>query len=159
MRRHEQEITDRQVIEEILQKALICRIGLADNNMPYIVPVCFGYKDGSLYVHSSRYGLKMDMIDRNNNVCFEVEVDVETIPAAVACKWSVTYRSVVGFGKASVLENEEERIHALNIIMEHYTGKSPHEYHPHSLEKAAIIEIQVESMTGKRSIAIAKRNV
>lgn len=151
MRRHKQEICDRQVIEEILQKASVCRIGLVDNNVPYIVPVCFGYKDGSIYVHSSRYGRKMDIIGRNNNVCFEVEIDVETIPAAVACKWSVRYRSVIGFGKALVVDDEEERIRGLNIIMEHYSGQSTHDYHTHPLGHAAMIKIQIESMTGKRS--------
>jgi hypothetical protein len=151
MRRHEQEITDRQAVEEILQKAVVCRIGLADDNTPYIVPVCFGYEDGSLYLHSSPHGHKIDIIQHNNNVCFEVDVDVEMIPAPEACKWSVKYRSVIGFGKASVIENEEEKIRALNIIMEHYSGRSAHEYSPHSLEKAAIIRIQIQSMTGKSS--------
>ncbi len=153
MRRHEQEITDREIIEEILQRAPICRIALADNNVPYIVPVCFGYKDGSIYVHSSRYGRKMEIIERNNNVCFEVDVDVETVPAEIACKWSVKYKSVIGFGKASVVDDHEQKISALNIVMEHYSGKSAHQYDASPLQLAAIIKIQIESMTGKRSKA------
>lgn len=151
MRRHKQEITDNEIIEEILHKALVCRIGLAEDNMPYVVPVCFGFKDGSIYVHSSRHGRKMEIIERNNNVCFEVDVDVKTVPADTACKWTLQYRSVIGFGKAEVVRDEDERIHALNVIMEHYSGRSSHQYEAGPLEHAAIIKIHIESMTGKRS--------
>ncbi len=42
MRKHKQEITDRSVLESILEEALIGRLGLCDDGMPYIVPVCFG---------------------------------------------------------------------------------------------------------------------
>lgn len=151
MRRHEQEITEIETIEEILQKASVCRIGLVDDNIPYIVPVCFGYQDGSIYLHSSPRGRKIEVMRRNNNVCFEVDVDVEMVPGAEACEWSVKYRSVIGFGKASLVENKEEKIAALNVIMKHYSGTSAHEYRPHSFKSAAIIKIQIESMTGKRS--------
>jgi uncharacterized protein len=151
MRRHDQEITDKAIIEDIMLKAPVCRIGLADNNMPYIVPVCFGYQDNCIYVHSSRHGRKNEIIERNNNVCFEVEVDVEMVPAAMACKWNVTYRSVIGFGKASVVTDEAERIRALHVIMEHYSGEMEHHYDAGPLQHVAIIKIQIENMTGKRS--------
>jgi len=151
LRRHEQEITNTQTIEEILKKALVCRIGLADNNMPYIVPVCFGYQDGCIYLHSSPQGRKIEIIQRNQNVCFEIDIDVEIVPAYEACDWSVQYRSVIGFGRAFLVENAEERIRALNVIMEHYSPSSVHEYRSHSLANASIIKIQIESMTGKNS--------
>ena len=153
MRRNRQEITDKDTIEATLRKALVCRMGLSDDNMPYVVPVCFGYKDGCIYVHSSREGRKIEIIKRNNNVCFEVEVEVETVPREIPCKWSMKYKSVIGFGKASIVQDREEKVNALNIIMEHYSGISSHEYEPHPFELAAIIKIQIESMTCKRSKA------
>jgi uncharacterized protein len=151
MRRHEQEITDKAIIEDVMRRAPVCRIGLADNNMPYIIPVCFGYQDNCIYVHSSHRGRKMEIIERNNNVCFEVEVDVETVPAAIACKWSVRYKSVIGFGKASIVTDAAEKSHALNVIMEHYSGEMEHRYDAAPLQHAAIIKIHIESITGKRS--------
>ncbi len=151
MRKHEQEITDKETIEAVLRKALVCRIGLSDGNMPYVVPVCFGYKGGCIYVHSSREGRKIEIVRRNNNVCFEVDVDVEPVRAEVACKWCMKYRSVIGFGKASIVDDQAVKMKALNIIMEHYSGISPHEYEPRPLELAAIIKIQIETMTCKRS--------
>jgi nitroimidazol reductase NimA-like FMN-containing flavoprotein (pyridoxamine 5'-phosphate oxidase superfamily) len=53
MRRNDREIASRAEIKAILDEAQVCRIGLADEHGPYIVPVCFGYEDGALYIHSA----------------------------------------------------------------------------------------------------------
>lgn len=151
MRRHEQEITDPAIIESILHKSMVCRIGLVRDNLPYVVPVCFGYGDGFIYIHSAHVGEKIDIIKANNNVCFEVDVDVELVRDEAPCKWSVNYRSVIGFGKASLIEDPAEKIEAFNIIMEHYSGTSGHEYHEALLGVAAIIKIEIDRMTGKKS--------
>lgn len=47
--RKDKEIKDKIVIESIIKKATVCRIALSENNIPYIVPLCFGYKDNCLY--------------------------------------------------------------------------------------------------------------
>ena len=151
MRRHDQEITDKETLEAILNQAPVCRIGLSDHDMPYVVPVNFGYKDGCVYIHSSQQGRKMEIVKRNPNVCFEVEVDVETVPGEIPCKWTVKFKSVIGFGKASIIEDPDEKRHALNVIMEHYSGIFDNSYNPKSFDLAAIIKIRIESMTGKGS--------
>jgi hypothetical protein len=53
VRRKDREITDRAEIEAILNETLVCRIGLADDDGPYIVPLSFGYEDGAVYIHSA----------------------------------------------------------------------------------------------------------
>jgi uncharacterized protein len=151
MRRTEQEITDVRDLEAVLKRARICRIGLAEDNMPYVVPVCFGYKDDRLYVHSSPKGKKIDMISKNNRVCFEAETDVELVPADDPCDFTITYRSVIGFGRACLVEDRDEKIRALNIIMEHYTNRENYTFPDSIVAVTAVIEIRIERMTGKRS--------
>jgi len=151
MRRHEQEITDKEKLEGILKRALVCRIGLCEDNVPYVVPVCFGYRDGCIYIHSSKPGRKMEIIGRNNKVCFEVDVDVEAVPAKPACRWTVKYKSVIGFGRASIIHGQQAKIDAFNIIMEHYSGTPSHDFETRPLDLAAIVKIEIESMTGKTS--------
>ena len=150
MRRPEKEITDRSVIESIIQKAIVCRIGLCDRGMPYVVPVSFGYKDNCLYFHSADEGRKVEVLKENNRVCFEVEIDVELVPAETACKWSVKYLSVIGFGRASFVADLPEKREALNVIMEHYSGRS-YAYPEETLAKVAIIKVQIDTMSGKQS--------
>jgi len=150
MRRKDKEITGRADIEAVLQKAAVCRIGLCDGGMPYVVPVNFGYKDGALYVHSYREGRKLEILRKNSAVCFEVDVDTALVPAGAICDWSAAYRSVVGFGTASLIEDNGGKRRALDIIVRHYTGGA-YEFSPGELDKIVIIKITVESMTGKQS--------
>ena len=56
MRRKEKEITGKQEIEEIIKKPPVPRIALTDGDTPYIVPVCFGYRDGIIFIHGSSKG-------------------------------------------------------------------------------------------------------
>jgi len=150
MRRKDKEIKDKEVIESIIKRATVCRIGLCENNVPYIVPLVFGYKDNCLYFHSAPEGRKIDTIKRNNNVCFELDVDCELVKSETACSWDMKYYSVIGFGKAFFVDDLEEKRKALDIIMEHYSG-NPYEYPTNAINKVAIIKVKIDSMTGKKS--------
>ena len=140
--------TDREVIESIIRQAVVCRIGLCDDGQPYVVPVCFGYEDGVLYFHSSPKGRKVDILRKNNAVCVEFDVDQEIVKTERACKWSVKYRSVIGFGEAFFVDTEEEKRRALDIVMAHYGGE-PQDYPEATLEKTAIVRIEIQDATAK----------
>lgn len=150
MRRKEKEITDRKVIESIIHRASVCRLALSENNRPYIVPLCFGYKDNTLYFHSACEGKKLDMLRKNNNVCFEFDVDHEIVGAKKACEWGMKYQSVIGFGKASVIDDPESKRRVFDIIMEHYAGRS-FAYTEAKVKNTVIIKVEIQNMTGKRS--------
>ncbi len=150
MRRADKEITSRAEIEGIIRRSLVCRLALADKNRPYIVPLCFGYKDNSLYFHSAVQGKKIDIIKKNNRVCFEFDIDYEVIKADKACEWGMQYKSVVGFGQASFLEDYESKRRALDIIMKQYSGESS-AYPEAKLKHTVIIKVEIEQMTGKQA--------
>jgi nitroimidazol reductase NimA-like FMN-containing flavoprotein (pyridoxamine 5'-phosphate oxidase superfamily) len=150
MRRAEREIKDREAIEAILHKAAVCRLGLCCDGVPYVVPLSFGYKNDALYFHSAPDGRKIDTIRENPHVCFEVDIDQELVPGETPCEWTVQYRSVIGWGKARLVESAEEKRAALDVILDHYSGE-PREYGREDVEKVAVIEVEIESMTGKQS--------
>jgi nitroimidazol reductase NimA-like FMN-containing flavoprotein (pyridoxamine 5'-phosphate oxidase superfamily) len=150
MRRKEKEIHDRAEIEAVIRKADICRIGLSVDNRPYIVPLNFGFEGNCLYFHTAREGQKIDMIRQNNTVCFELDADCHVVRAENPCDYSMTYRSVIGYGTASLLTDTEEKRRALDVIMEHYSGR-PGEYPEKLLDRLAIIKVDIDGMTGKRS--------
>ena len=150
MRRKEKEITDRAVIESIILRSSVCRLALSEDSRPYIVPLCFGYKDNTLYFHSAREGKKLDILSKNNKVCFEFDIDHEIVEAKDACKWGMKYRSVIGYGKASVIDDPESKRRAFNIIMQHYADSS-FTYAEAVLKDTVIIKVEIESMGGKKS--------
>jgi len=149
MRRMDREINEGALVEDILHRAKICRMALSINDMPYIVPRCFGYKDKRLYFHCAHEGKKIDILKRNKRVCFEVEVDQELVASEAACTWGMKFRSVVGFGRAFFIDDAESKKLALDIIMRHYSDKR-YAYDEDVLSKTLIIEVEIDSMTGKQ---------
>lgn len=152
MRRHEREITDRVEIDEIIMTSMVCRLAFAYDNEPYLVPVNFGYDGSSLYFHTANVGKKLDFIARNSRICFEVENNVRIVThPEVACKWSCTYESVIGYGRISELVEDEEKRRGLNVIMDHYSGKEIWEFDSKVLTVTRVWKIHIDSLTGKRS--------
>lgn len=151
MRRAEREITDHAQIEEILACAQVCHLALFDGDWPYLVPLSYGYRDGVIYLHSAPAGLKIELLRRNPQVCFEVETDVALLPAESACGFGMRYRSVIGRGVARLISDPEAKAAALDIIMAHYGKPGPHPYDRATLERTAIIAIDIVVLSGKQA--------
>jgi len=95
-------------------------------------------------------GKKIDILRKNSNVCFEFDSDGEPIPSDGACPWTVRYKSVIGYGKARLIEDVDSKIKALEIIMSHYSEQS-FVYPEKAVKKIAIIKVDIETVTGKMS--------
>jgi len=151
MRRKEKEITDKSEMESIIRSASVCRLAMVDGSLPYLVPICFGYRDNTLYFHSALKGRKIDILKNNNQVCFEVDIDSEIVKGAEACDWGMRFQSVIGFGTASFVTDPDEKRQALDVIMSQYSEPGDTFRYPDAkLKTTAIIKVGVEEMTGKR---------
>jgi len=150
MRKKEREITDLSEIEGIIQKAKVCRVAFVDGNEPYIVPVNFGYERGALYVHGADAGHKIEILKKNNRVCFEMDEDVVIVPGDKACGFCAKYRSAIGSGKASILKKDEEKLHGLNVIMKHYAGRE-FEFTKKEVDSVLVWKVEIDSLTGKKA--------
>ncbi len=150
MRRKDKEITDASVISTIISKATVCRLGMVNGNKPYIIPLSFGYQDNALFFHGALTGKKIDVINENPNICFEFDIVAEALSNDDACGWSMKFQSVIGFGKASFIEDLEEKRQALGIIMAQYSDKT-FDFPENKVNATAVIKVEIESMTGKQS--------
>jgi len=150
MRRQEREIRDEAEIQEILEKGLVCRLGLYDGQYPYVVPLNYGYRNGCMYFHCAREGKKTDILKKNGRVCIEVDIDFRVVRGETPCRWTAKYRSVIGFGRARIIDDEREKKAGLDVIMAHYGG-SGGGYDEKSLQRTSLIEVVLESITGKQS--------
>jgi len=151
MRRNDKEIGSREEINAIIRGSHVCRIALAMDNMPYIIPVSFGYDGESIYLHTAKEGEKINYFEKNNNVCFEFERNVKLIKNTKnACNWTFSYESVIGFGKIHELESLEQREVGLNRIMSQYSGEK-WVFGEDPLKNIRVWKIDITSITGKRS--------
>lgn len=152
MRRHDKEIGSRDEINAVIRSADVCRIAFARDNEPYLVPVSFGFDGESIFFHTAPKGRKIDFMERNNRVCFEFETDVGLVESEdEACEWTFTFESVIGSGTVSELESSEEKAHALNQIMHHYSGREWN-IPDHRTATVRVWRIDIEEVTGKRSV-------
>jgi len=151
MRKANQEITDKAILEEILTSSKICRLAMIDNGLPYILPFNFGYHENCIYIHSAPVGKKINILKENPLVCFEVEQQADIIEDEIACKWSTLYRSVVGYGNVEIVTGFEEKKQGLKIIMtQHgFTGKMDFDHK--EVEFIVVLKLTIDSMTGKQS--------
>jgi uncharacterized protein len=150
MRRNDKEIKDPEEINEIMQKASYCHLGFVDGDEPYVIAMNYGYKDNSLYFHAAGEGRKLEIIKKNNKVCFEIGTDIETITAEKSCGWSMKYRTVVGTGRAYILEGDEAKLDGLRIFTGHYS-RGEFGVPKGTLDKTAVIRVDIKTITGKKS--------
>ena len=72
MIRAEKEIKDCSEIDGVIRECRVCRVAFARDGEPYLVPLSFGYDGEALYFHTAPKGKKIDCIDANPRVCFEL---------------------------------------------------------------------------------------
>jgi len=155
MRRKDKEITDVNEKLEIIAKCKVCRIGLSENNYPYIVPLNYGYSydDGklTLYFHCAKEGKKIDIIKKNNNACFEIDCDTKLIEGEKPCDYGYEFKSIIGFGKIFILDTKDEKINGLNYLMKQQTGKDiKYDFYENELNNVIVLKMPVDEFTGKQ---------
>ena len=155
MRRKDKEIIDINDKISIIQKCKVCRLGLSENNKPYIIPLNYGYSFENdkltLFFHSADEGRKIEIIKSNNQVCFEIDCDTKLIEAENPCKYGYAFRSIIGFGKIIFLENINEKIYGLNMIMKQQTENDTNYNFPQdTIANVLVYKMVVEEFTGKQ---------
>jgi nitroimidazol reductase NimA-like FMN-containing flavoprotein (pyridoxamine 5'-phosphate oxidase superfamily) len=152
MRRTEKEIRDPGIIAQIISGSQVCRLGLAKDNVPYVIPVSFGYDGSSLYIHTAHAGRKIEFFQANPNVCLEFEyaVTLKTHESS-PCNWSFSFQSVIGYGVISELTDPAEKSAALQLIMGQYSEQKKWSFSDAGVAGVRVWKIAIESLSGKQS--------
>lgn len=152
MTRRERQVTDIDEIIKILDKSKVAHIGMIDGDEPYVVPMNYGYvMDGeklTVYLHGAKRGRKLDVMRKNPKVFFEAVCDIVPFEGEVACKYGITYASVMGRGTAHIVEDVEEKKRALSILMKTQTGKD-FSFDDKLVSVVSVIRIDVLEYTAK----------
>ena len=159
MRRKDKEIIDTDEKLAIISKCKVCRLGLSENDRPYIVPLNYGFSyDGgklSLYFHSATEGKKIDIIKKNKNVCFEIDCDTKLVEGKNPCDYGYEFKSIIGFGEIIILDKKDEKINGLNYLMKQQTGRDiKYDYNENELEKIFVFKILIDEFTGKQKMML-----
>ncbi len=153
MTKRERQITDEAQILQILDTAKVLHLGLAVNNEPYVVPMNYGYtmENGRLtvYMHSALKGKKLDMIRKNPNVFFEIDCDLQPFGEGdIPCQYGMVYSSIMARGKATIVEDVEEKMQAMSTLMKTQTRKD-FTFNERLVSIVTVIRIDVAEYTAK----------
>lgn len=157
MRRKDREVTEVSEILKIVEAASVLRIGMFDGEYPYVVPMHYGYQYGNdtlvFYVHCAKEGHKLDLIKENPHVCVELETEMEIVSGGeIPCQYGATFASVIGRGQAKIVDDVQEKIHGLEVLMKHQTGRD-FEIKEEMAASVTVIKIVVKDFTAKRRVA------
>lgn len=145
-------IEEKARIETIIKSCKVCMVGMIDqNNLPYVIPMNFGYKDEVIYMHSAPDSGCLDILERNPNVCitFCTEQKLAYQHEKVACSYRMKGSSVICRGKVSFVEDNDAKIEVLDILMKQYTERS-FTYSDPAVRNVKIWKIEIESMSSKQ---------
>lgn len=163
MRRNEKEIKDEAIIIDLLNTCHVGRLGtIGKDGYPMVKPLNFAYNacpdldsgTGKIYFHTAKVGEKIEDIIRDNRVCFEVDLPIGYVKAKNnPCQADYLFRSVIIKGRAKIVEDRDEKLFALNCLMEkHQPGGGYGDYTEDKLKKVGIVRIDIEEMWGKEDL-------
>ena len=154
MRRKKQELTEKQCLD-ILRRAKTATLALSgDDGYPYSVPMNFVYEDGKIYFHGAKEGHKIDAIKNNPKVSISI-IDQEDV---IEEELTTYFRSIILFGKAKILQDDDEIYQAVNALGLKYCDDEIAVEKEIQREWKALccVEIIIEHLTGKQAIELVK---
>jgi nitroimidazol reductase NimA-like FMN-containing flavoprotein (pyridoxamine 5'-phosphate oxidase superfamily) len=168
------EIQFKQNIISFLNSQAVGRLASIDiNGFPQVIPMNFVYvqsekvrdnscilKEDCIYMHSYRFGEKIDNIRRNSTTGFETDQHLAFLPSYYfhpydASQADTLYISVVIKGYSYIVEDKEEKALALNSLMEKYQKEGNYEKlnsKMHSVQEVTVIKLIPHNMKGKYKI-------
>ncbi len=156
MRRKDREVTDEREIERIISSCDCCRIGFSNDGKAYIVPLDFGYikEDGKyiFYFHSAKAGRKYELLKESPYVSFEMDCGHNLTCGSTACECTAAFQSVMGSGRAKIVEDETEKREGLMALMKHDTGRDDWEFSKELLNAVCVFRLSVEELSAKKHL-------
>lgn len=151
MRRKDRERTDSEFFDEVFSAAEVLFLAFTNGDAPYCLPVNFAREGDHIYIHCAPEGLKLDCVRRDDRVAFSCAVDV-----VIDRERSTTYyKSLCGTGCAVIIDDMEEKRHALDCIGERYAARCPRPAPEATARRVTILRIDIRTLTGKQCAASA----
>ena len=110
---------DRETVYGILDEGFICHVGFAPEGQPFVIPTGYARADDKLYIHGSQASRMLRTLSGGVEACVTVTIIDGLVLARSAFHHSMNYRSVVIFGRATLVEDREEKYAALLALSEH----------------------------------------
>src|ERR1022692_410976 len=154
VREAERAVYDRETAYRILDEGFLCPVGFVADGQTFVIPTSYGRKDASLYIHGSAASRMLRQMQMKDGVpvCVTVTLLDGLVLARSIFNHSMNYRSVVVLGKATLVDDPEEKIEALRRLSEHIIpgrwadSRQPNE---RELKATSVLRLPIEEFSAK----------
>jgi nitroimidazol reductase NimA-like FMN-containing flavoprotein (pyridoxamine 5'-phosphate oxidase superfamily) len=143
---------DKDTVYRILDEGLVCHVGLVENDQPVVIPMNFARRDDTLILHGAPASRLLKYVQAGHPVCVTVTLLDGLVLARSVYHHSMNYRSAVVFGRGRLIETEQEKLAALEVLTEHIVpGRWQDARRPNrqELDAIAVVSITIESASAK----------
>lgn len=109
---------DREEVYAILDAGIVCQLGFVEQGRPIVIPTAYARRGDEILIHGSSKSRTLIACANGAEVCLNVTLIDGLVLARSAFHHSVNYRSVVVFGRAEVIEDEADKLEALEAFLE-----------------------------------------
>jgi uncharacterized protein len=152
VREADRAVYDRETVYRILDEGFLCHAGFVVDGQPFVIPTSYGRKDASLYIHGSAASRMLRQFKDGVPVCITVTLLEGLVLARSIFNHSMNYRSVVVLGKATLVDDPQEKLEALRILSEHILpgrwadSRQPNE---RELKATSVLRVPIEEFSAK----------
>ncbi|MGC1163017.1 MAG: pyridoxamine 5'-phosphate oxidase family protein, partial [Candidatus Sulfotelmatobacter sp.] len=145
-------VYDREAAYRILDEGFLCHVGFVADGQPFVIPTSYGRKDANLYIHGSAASRMLRNLKESVPVCITVTLLDGLVLARSVFNHSMNYRSVVVLGKATLVDDPEEKLEALRALSEHILpgrwadARQPNE---RELKQTSVLRLPIEEFSAK----------
>ena len=145
-------VYDRETAYRILDEGFLCHVGFVVDGQPFVIPTSYGRKADSLYIHGSAASRMLRQMKEGIPVCITVTLLDGLVLARSVFNHSMNYRSVVILGKATLVDDPQEKLEALQAISEHIIpgrwadARQPNE---RELKQTSVLRVPIEEFSSK----------
>jgi uncharacterized protein len=157
VRRTDRAVEDEQWMVDMLHRVPVGYLATVHDGQPFINSNLFVYDEARhcIYMHTARVGRTRANVDDDEKVCFTITEMGRLLPADEALEFSVEYSGIVAFGTASVVEDRDEQVHALQILLDRYfphlkPGRDYRGIIDEELVRTSVYRIDIRDWSGKR---------
>jgi nitroimidazol reductase NimA-like FMN-containing flavoprotein (pyridoxamine 5'-phosphate oxidase superfamily) len=145
-------VYERAAAYEILDEGFICHVGFVVDGQPFVIPTGYGRTGDNLYIHGSAASRMLRNLDKGIPVCITVTLLDGLVLARSIFNHSMNYRSVMVFGTAVAVRDEQEKLEALRLLSEHILpgrwadSRLPNEK---ELKQTLVLRLPIEEFSAK----------
>ena len=145
---------DKNSVHKILDAGLVAHVAFNQLDGPVVVPMIYGRKDDTIYLHGARKARIIRLLENTNRASLNVTLVDGIVFARSTFNSSMNYRSVTIFGKPNIIDDSDKKLLAMKIIGEHsMPGRwsEVRDSHLNEIKMTGVIELKIEDASAKIS--------